>query len=77
MTDVLRVQSRAASFRRVGLQFTQTPTDIPLTALTDTQRAAIEAEPALVSYIVKSDADAVTAVAPDDAAPAKAAGKQK
>lgn len=53
---VLRVVSRAASFRRAGRQFTATPTDIPVTELTDKERQLIEDDPELVAFETETDA---------------------
>ncbi|MFZ6675383.1 hypothetical protein [Undibacterium sp. Xuan67W] len=50
---VLRVVSKAASFRRAGFQFSAEATDIHLTDLTKVQRAAIEGDSALVAYEVE------------------------
>ncbi len=48
------VKSTTESFRRAGIQFTRQGVDINFDALTDEQRAAIEAEPRLV---INSDQD--------------------
>ncbi|MFZ6655660.1 hypothetical protein [Undibacterium sp. TJN19] len=51
----LRVVSKAASFRRAGYQFTGEPKDIPVSELDEQQRAAIDGDPALVSFEIEID----------------------
>ncbi|MFC0349692.1 hypothetical protein [Undibacterium danionis] len=54
---VLRVVSRASSFRRAGYQFSAEPKDIPLADLKKEQISAICNDPGLVAYEVEVEAD--------------------
>lgn len=49
----LQVTSRPASFRRAGFVFTAEARVIPLSDLTEEQVAQIQADPNLVSQVVK------------------------
>jgi len=50
---VLRVVAKREGFRRAGLVFGSQPQDVPLTALTDVQRAAITRDPMLLATQVE------------------------